>query len=143
MKKYVTLSFIYAMVAIAFGVFYREFTKLMGFTGVTVLAAGHAHLLVLGTVVFLLVALFAIHTDVEKQKLFRPFMVVYNIGVPFAVIMMLVRGIAQVTGAALSSGLSAAISGLAGIAHTMITVALVFLFISLRKANAVNPHSAQ
>ena len=35
MKKYINLSFIYAMAAIVCGVFYREFTKFTGFTGKT------------------------------------------------------------------------------------------------------------
>lgn len=33
MKKYINIAFIYAIAAIACGVFYREFTKFHGFTG--------------------------------------------------------------------------------------------------------------
>jgi len=40
------------------GVFYREFTKWNGFTGVT-LGKVHAHLFLLGMIVFLLVAPFS------------------------------------------------------------------------------------
>lgn len=35
MKKYINISFIYAVAAIACGVFYREFTKLLSFSGKT------------------------------------------------------------------------------------------------------------
>ena len=38
MKKYLNLSLAYAVAAMAGGVFYREFTKLNGFVGVTALA---------------------------------------------------------------------------------------------------------
>lgn len=35
MKKYLNISLIYAVAAMAGGVFYREFTKFNGYTGVT------------------------------------------------------------------------------------------------------------
>ena len=40
MKKYLNLSLAYAVAAMAGGVFYREFTKLNGFVGVTALGIG-------------------------------------------------------------------------------------------------------
>lgn len=39
MKKYLNFSLLYAIAAMAGGVFYREFTKFNGFTGVTVLGS--------------------------------------------------------------------------------------------------------
>ena len=62
MKKYLNLSLIYAIAAMVGGVFYREFTKFNGYTGVTALGKVHTHLFLLGMVLFLLVALFAAHT---------------------------------------------------------------------------------
>lgn len=134
MKKYVNLAFVYAIAALACGVFYREFTKVYGFTGRTTLAFTHVHLFVLGTGVFLLIALFAQSTDLTAQKLFGKFMVLYNISVPFMVVMLLVRGVLQVRGTVLSSGASAAISGIAGIAHILLTVSLVLFLLCLRKS---------
>ncbi|MEG1805993.1 MAG: DUF2871 family protein, partial [Clostridia bacterium] len=43
MKKLINVSFIYALAAIVSGVFYREFTKFMSFTGKTTLAFTHLH----------------------------------------------------------------------------------------------------
>ena len=40
------------------GVFYREFTKLNGYTGVTALGKVHTHLFLLGMVMFLIIAVF-------------------------------------------------------------------------------------
>lgn len=136
MKKYINISFIYAMAAIACGVFYREFTKFADFTDKTTLAFTHLHLFAMGMLMFLLVAVFAVITDVTQQKQFRTFMVLYNIGLPFMVVMLFVRGIFQVQGTALSNGLNASISGISGISHIILTVALVFLFISLRKSKS-------
>ena len=137
MKKFINLAFIYAIAALVSGVFYREFTKIYDFTGKTTLAFTHVHLFALGTLVLLLVAVFSVITDVEKQKAFKTFLVVYNIGLPFVVLMFYVRGIAQVLELELSKGASAAISGVAGIFHILLTVGIVFLFIALRKSQSV------
>lgn len=138
MKKYINLSFIYAIAAIACGVFYREFTKFLAFEGKTTLAFTHLHLLVLGCIMFLIIGIFSLLTDVTEQKQFRYFMILYNIGLPFMTVMFFVRGISQVLKAELSSGLSAAISGVSGLAHIIMTLALVMLFLSLKKAKPSN-----
>lgn len=137
MKKYLNVALIYALAAMAGGVFYREFTKYRGFTGVTALGKIHAHLFLLGMIVFLLVALFAARYDLEKIKLFRVFLWVYNIGVALMSAMLLVRGVPQVLGSTLSRAADAAISGLAGIGHMMTGIGLVLLLISLKKAGRI------
>ena len=133
MKKYLNFSLAYAIVAMVGGVFYREFTKWNGFTGVTTLGKVHTHLFLLGMLVFLIVALFAAHTDLTKQKTFRGFMCLYNIGLPLTAVMMVVRGIPQVLNIALSAGADAAISGIAGIGHILIGTGLILLLTSLKK----------
>ncbi|MEG1407516.1 MAG: DUF2871 domain-containing protein [Ruthenibacterium sp.] len=133
MKKYLNFSLGYAIAAMVGGVFYREFTKFNAFTGVTALGKVHTHLFLLGMMLFLIVALFAAHTKLADEKMFRGFMIVYNIGVPLTAIMLVVRGIPQVLGIALASGASAAISGIAGIAHILTGTGLVLLLLSLRK----------
>lgn len=47
--------------------------------------------------------------------------------------MLLVRGVTQVLGLSLSSGASAAISGIAGIGHILTGVGIVTLLVSLKK----------
>ena len=137
MKKYLNISLIYAVAAMICGVFYREFTKMNHFTGVTALGKVHTHLFLLGMMVFLMVALFAGKLDFEKQKIFRVFMVVYNIGVSLMSVMMLVRGVIQVLNIPLSTGGSAAISGIAGIGHILVGTGIVLLLMSLKKAKEV------
>ena len=56
-KKYINFAFIYAIVAMVFGVFYREFTKFIGFNGATNLSIMHAHYFMLGMFFFLVLAL--------------------------------------------------------------------------------------
>lgn len=137
MKKCLNVALIYALAAMAGGVFYREFTKYRGFTGVTALGKVHTHLFLLGMIVFLLVALFAARYDLEKIKLFRVFLWVYNIGVALMSAMLLFRGVPQVLGSTLSRAADAAISGLAGIGHMMTGIGLFLLLISLKKAGRI------
>lgn len=51
-------------------------------------------------------------------------------------IMFLVRGITQVLAINLSSSSSHAISGIAGISHIIVGIAIVLLFISLQKSTS-------
>ena len=132
MKKYLNLALAYAVAAMAGGVFYREFTKLNGFSDVTALGKVHTHLFLLGTMVFLLVALFAAQGDLMKQKTFRVFLRVYNVGVPLTAVMMAVRGVMQVLGMSLSAGASASMSGIAGIGHILTGVGIILLLVSLK-----------
>lgn len=134
MKKLIDRSFLYAMAALAAGVFYREFTKWQGFAGRTMLAFLHPHLLALGAGLLLVVALFTQHIPLTAQKQYRVFSVLHTIGLPVTAIMMLARGVLQVLGTPLSRGLDAAISGLAGLGHIVLGASLVYLFLALRKA---------
>ena len=43
MKRYMNCALLYSVLAMAGGVFYREFTKLNAFTGKTTLSVVHTH----------------------------------------------------------------------------------------------------
>ena len=134
MKKYLNYSLSYGVMGLVCGVYFREFTKIMGFTGITNLSKAHPHFLILGTMLFLIVALFSDRLDLEKDKTFALFMRIYNIGLPLTVLMMLIRGTLQVLGTPLSKGLNASISGIAGIGHILLGVGFILLIVSLKKA---------
>lgn len=133
MKKYLNLSLIYAVAALICGVFYREFTKWNGYTEVTTLGKTHAHLLMMGKMMFLIVALFSAQLELENSKMFRVFMWIYNIGLPITALMMVVRGITQVLNISLSVAADASISGIAGIGHLLTGVGIILLLVSLKK----------
>ena len=132
MKRYLNLSLIYAIAAMAGGVFYREFTKYNGFTGVTALGKVHVHLFLLGMFMFLIVALFASRCELTSFKSFRVFLCTYNAGVVLTAVMLLVRGIVQVLALPLSSGMSSSISGIAGIGHILTGAGIILLLVSLK-----------
>lgn len=136
MKKSLNLSLIYAIAAMAGGVFYREFTKFRGFNGVTALGKVHTHLFLLGMIAFLMVTLFCCHFELTASKKYRIFLWVYNIGVPLTSIMLLVRGITQVLGTELSKGADAAISGIAGIGHILTGAGIILLLLALKQEAA-------
>lgn len=134
MKKMFNLSILYFILAMIGGVFYREFTKFYQYTGLTMLKSVHTHLLVLGTFLFLFLTIVCKVSELENNKQFNYFTILYNIALPFMVIMMVVRGIIQVMGIEVTQSISAMISGIAGLSHILILIAFILLFISLKKA---------
>lgn len=132
MKKIMNTSLIYFVLAMAGGVFYREFTKWNGYTEPTTLGVLHVHLLVLGTGVFLLTALFAKVTELEKSSLFKKFFVLYNIALPFMVVMMLIRGTVQVLAIDLGKMGNGMLSGFAGLSHIGMLAALLMFLIAVK-----------
>lgn len=83
MKKYLNISLIYAVLAMAGGVFYREFTKWNGFEGVTVLGKVHTHLFLMGMMVFWVVALFAAQKNLKEIRFLEfPFQKVFLLPYP-------------------------------------------------------------
>lgn len=133
MKKVLNISFVYFILAMVGGVFYREFTKIVGFNGKTTLAYVHVHLLVLGTVLFLIVALYCKDSDLLSNRSFRKFMVMYNISLPFMVLMMLLRGILQVMELNVTSAMNGAIAGIAGVSHIFLAISIWVLFTALKQ----------
>lgn len=136
MKKYLNYAFYYAILAMIAGVFYREFTKFMGFHGVTALAKVHGHLFMLGMFMFLLIAIFVKLGALDKQRHFKTFMCTYNSGVLIASIMLLVRGVTQVLDLNFSRTCDFMISGIAGIGHILLGAGLLFLLNMLKKTFA-------
>lgn len=133
MKKYANSALIYAIAAMVFGVFYREFTKFMGFTGESALSVMHTHYFMLGMVMFLLMLLLDKQFAFTNGKTGRV-LLVYHAGLNLTGVMFLIRGVTQVMGTPLSSGMNAAISGMAGIGHILLGVSMVLLLVQIQKS---------
>lgn len=130
MNKLVRVSMVYMILGLSFGVYYREFTKLTGFTGKTQLSVLHTHTLILGMFFFLIVLLLEKNFKIMEQKHAGKFYLFYNIGLGITLLMLLVHGTMMVLG----YEDSAAISGIAGLGHIIMTVGLGFFFHSLFSA---------
>ena len=133
MKRYMNLSLLYAILAMVGGVFYREFTKFNGFTGKATLSVVHTHYFLLGMVFFLLLLLLEKSFSFTGAKTGR-ILVAYQVGLNLTAVMFVVRGITQVLGTALSSGMDAAISGIAGIGHILLGISLVLLLMQIKRS---------
>ena len=59
---------------------------------------------------------------------------VYHIGLNLTAVMLFVRGVLQVLEIALSSGMNAAISGIAGIGHMLLGIRLVLLLMQIKRS---------
>ena len=116
---------------------YREYTKMIDFTGETNLSLLHTHLFTLGMLFFLLVLSLEVTLKVSQQKFFNGFFVTYNIGLILTTIMMAVRGFLQTQGGEISKAMDASVSGISGVGHILLSVGLVLFFISLKRAVAI------
>lgn len=137
MKRYMNSALLYAILAMAGGVFYREFTKFNGFTARTTLSVVHTHYFLLGLVFFLLLVVLEKNLSFTGAKTGRVLMI-YHIGLNLTAVMLAVRGVTQVLGLTLSSGMDAAISGIAGIGHILLGVSLVLLLLQIKRGVAAS-----
>lgn len=133
MKGYMNTALLYAVLAMVGGVFYREFTRFNGFTGKTTLGLVHTHYFLLGMVFFLLLLLLEKSFSFTGTRTSR-ILAAYHIGLNLTSMMLVVRGVTQVLGTALSTSVSAAISGIAGIGHILLGVSLVLLLMQVRRS---------
>ena len=58
----------------------------------------------------------------------------YQVGLNLTAVMFVVRGVPQVLGTELSTGMNAAISGIAGIGHILLGSSLVLLLLQIRRS---------
>lgn len=112
---------------LASGLFYREFTKELGTTADSQLSVVHTHLLALGALVFLIVLVLEKVFTLSASPLFGWFFAVYSAGLIISTGGMLVNGVVTLTG----GDAGAAIAGVAGMGHVILTIGFGLLFGSL------------
>ncbi|MGX6970448.1 DUF2871 domain-containing protein [Vagococcus bubulae] len=124
MQKLARASLSYMIIGLISGVYFRELTKFNDFDGWTQLSVVHTHTLILGMFFFLIVLLLEKNFNLTQHKNFKKFYVFYNIGLGVTILMLLTHGTMTVLG----TESSAAISGIAGLGHIILTVGLGFFF---------------
>ena len=133
-KRYFNAVIAYAILAMTGGVFYREFTKYADFTGKTNLSLVHSHYFVLGMVFFLLLALLEKSFAFSATKGVKGWITVYHVGLNLTTACLFLRGLAQATQTALSSGLDASLSGMSGIGHALLGAGMLALLLLIRNS---------
>lgn len=134
-KRYANMALTYAIAAMIFGVFYREFTKFSGFSGQTTLSVIHTHYFLLGMFFSLLLMLIEKALSFSDQNT-EKILIVYQIGLNITALGFLMRGLTQVWETELSKGLNASISGIAGIGHILTGICLILLLLKIKKRAA-------
>ena len=134
-KKYANLAFIYAILAMVFGVFYREFTKGMGYIGKTNLSVMHTHYFMLGMFFFLVLLLIGRDFTFSDKKT-GIFIVLYQVGLNISGAGFLARGLVQVLVTELGRGADKGISGVCGIGHIIMGISMIVLLIKIKKSAA-------
>lgn len=130
MNKLFYSAFIYMVLGVAGGFFYRELTKGQGFSenDFTQLSVLHTHLLTLGFIILLIVLALEKVFRLSESKLFNWFFWIYNAGVVLTAGMMLWHGTLTVLG----HESNAMISGIAGLGHIFLTTALIIFFFVMK-----------
>ncbi|MBF7019588.1 DUF2871 domain-containing protein [Staphylococcus sp. 18_1_E_LY] len=130
MKKLMYSSVLYTILGLLSGLFYREMTKAENFSDFSQLNIVHTHLLVLGTIMFLIFMVIEAQFKLTKnKKLFNSFFYIYHLGLLVTVAMQFVNGISTIK----QLSVSPAIAGIAGLGHILLSIAFVFFFILLGK----------
>lgn len=119
----------YTLLGLLAGLFFREFAKYTHATETGQLGLVHTHFLTLGTLVFLIVLGLEKLFSLTSSKWFRWFEITYHAGLLITASMMIFRGIQSSLG---QDATGAAIAGIAGIGHILLTAGLVFFFVALR-----------
>lgn len=136
MKRYfMNSSLLYTVLAMVFGVFYREFTKFNSFMAPTKLSFIHPHYFVLGMVFFLMLLILEKQFSFSTEKT-KKILVAYHVGLNIAVAGFLARGIMQVWDIVPSKALDASLSGIAGIGHVLLGVSMILISLQIRKSVA-------
>lgn len=134
LKRYFNAAIVYASLAMAGGVFFREYTKYAGFDGATALSFIHTHYFVLGMFFFLLLALLEKAFSFSGDRGIKGWRLAYHAGLNITATGLILRGLAEAGAFPLSRALDASISGVAGIGHAILGAGILALLILIRKS---------
>lgn len=131
MKRLANTAFVYAVIAMLCGVIYREGSKFLELTEPTTWSLTHSHFFVLGMFFFLIVLLLEKSFHLTKDKKFKIFYIIYNLGLIVTGIMLWIRGIFDITNNA-SITYDKMISGISGVGHLLLGISIILFYIILK-----------
>ena len=131
MKKITKTAFFYAIVAMLCGIVYREGSRFLELTEPNTWSLTHTHFFILGMFFFLIVLVLEKEFYITKDKRFKSFYIIYNIGLLITGIMLWIRGIADIVNDFYIK-YDKMISGTSGIGHILLGIGIILLFIILK-----------
>ena len=129
MQKYFKISTFYLILGLVLGIFYREYTRMNNFTGITALSVTHTHVLILGFMFFIMVLLLEKNFNISNIKGFKSWIITYNIGFIYLIATLVFRGILQVNNSDF-----AGLSHIAGLGHVILGASLCWFAVIVNKA---------
>lgn len=129
MKLLYKFAVFYVVLGLALGVFYREYTKHVGFTGDTTLSVLHVHTLVLGALFFIILMLLEHQVTLTAYKRFNLWLILYNIGLLGVLVNLTIRGLLQVQGSDING-----LNHIAGTFHALFGIAWIWFLVIMKKA---------
>lgn len=122
---------VYIVLGLASGLYYREMSKVGVIDGPTQLNTLHTHFLALGVLLLGLILMCEGLFATSRVGLFRWVQPLFHAGLGLTTVMMVVRGTTDVLGRHIES---AAVPGIAGLGHMILTAALVLWAIALYRS---------
>ncbi|WKD61914.1 hypothetical protein CCICO_09535 [Corynebacterium ciconiae DSM 44920] len=131
MRKLSTLAAVYLGIGLIAGVYYREFTRLHDYDGDTQLSTVHTHALVLGVIVPLVLIALSASISIDTHRRFTAFFITYTVALTWMIAHMIIKGSWQVLNP--TGEYPAALAGISGIGHILMTVALILLLMIVKQ----------
>lgn len=131
MKKIINTSFIYAILAIVLGIFYREYTKAIGYTGLTKLSILQNLIFNLGVFFFLILAVLNEKLKITEHKYYKVFYILYNLGLIISIFGFFIRGIVEANQMEISKFFNSSIVSITGLGHMTLTITIVMFIVIL------------
>lgn len=126
------ISFVYLIMGLAAGVFYREFTKFNSFYGKTTLSILPVHSIAVGFISLLI--LWSILRNIDTTELIKKFKIPilsWAGGLYFTIVTMIVRGSSQIVGDGYLPFPDAILAGIGGVGHLILGVSIVWTILAL------------
>ena len=130
-RHFAMLAMVYAVIAMALGVFYRSLPNSAALWAEPLCLSCIPTILALGMVFFLILMLLE-KTFAFSSRNSGKFLLVYQLGLNITGLGFFLRGMSQVLGNELSRGMDASISGISGIGHILLGIGMLSAFAGSR-----------
>lgn len=130
-QNIIGLSYTFLVMGLIAGVFYREFTKFYKYQADNHLSKLHVHVLVLGFLLMMILYLVVKEYDVKKILTIRTPLYVFVSGFTFTIVNMTLSGFYEVVSANRPIIKKAALEGLSGLGHIVLSIGIVWIVVKI------------
>ena len=132
------LSYTFLVMGLIGGVFYREFTKFYDYQAKNHLSKLHVHILILGFLLMMIIYIVSKEYDVKRILSLKKPIYVFISGFTFTMVNMTLFGIYDVVGEGKDIVIRAALEGLSGIGHIVLSIGIVWMAVKIFQNESIN-----